>query len=489
MFSVLIVDDDKLIIDDLFFLIDWKAVECVPPESARNGKEALFKMQQKAYDIVITDISMPIMDGVELIKQAKEQHLTADFLVISNYDDFTYVKEAMKYGALEYILKYEITADSFLSQIKYAQVVHKDRMNTRNTESNNYLRNTIRQLYHHTFKGEEPTLELGGGAWVPIVLVLYDEIHEGKLKTALNDALDATECITYYCSEVGRGRELLLLNVDTPSALMAITMVSEFLRTLFSLLESEDVRVSAAINQVCGTSKEAVQCIKTLVEEESHYFMMAPGKVSVAGITEQKSNPSNMSLTALCQSLEKASAEEVQKTLLQYFMAEGVGEDKLKAESAAAVNELSGGLSEDSETIIADIWHAWTAWQVCEALTRFLKRERASNNVGTRREIVKAVEYIKTHFSQPISLAQLSEVADLSTSYLSKIFKEEMGMNYTEYLNTYRMDMAKKLLKTTSLKANEIAEKVGIPDYRYFSRLFKEETGMTCLEYRRGDSR
>lgn len=125
MYRILIVDDDKLIIDDLLLLIDWGKVDCDTPERASSGRQALQKLQSEQFDIVLTDIAMPEMDGVELIRCARQSGIDAVFLVISNYDDFAYVKEAMKLGAAEYLLKYEITPENLTEQLRYAQTLRE----------------------------------------------------------------------------------------------------------------------------------------------------------------------------------------------------------------------------------------------------------------------------------------------------------------------------------------------------------------------------
>ena len=238
MFNVLIVDDDKLIIEDIVSLIRWESVFCFPPDRAKDGREALKMMREKEYDIVITDISMPEINGVELIRKAKQEGRKSEFIIISNFDDFNYVKEAMKLGALEYLLKYQINEDNLKEEIL-----------------------------------------------------------------------------------------------------------------------------------------EAIRVIRT--------------------------------------------------------------------------------------------------------------RRNYESTSSYRMEIQKAVDYMRTNYDRDIHLETLSEVCELSPAYLSKIFKEETGSNYIDFLKKIRIDEAKKLLEETTLRANEIALSVGISDYRYFSRVFKEETGMTCKEYRK----
>lgn len=238
VFNLLIVDDDKLIIEDIVSLINWESVFCLAPDSAKDGEEALKKMCEKEYDIVITDISMPKINGVDLIREAKKEGRKAEFIIISNFDDFIYVKEAMKLGALEYLLKYQINEDNLKEEI-----------------------------------------------------------------------------------------------------LKAIKVIRE--------------------------------------------------------------------------------------------------------------------------------------------------KRNLKDNPAYRIEIQKAVDYMMVNYAQDIRLETLSELCKLSPSYLSKVFKEETGLNYIDFLRKVRIEEAKKMLRETMLRTNEIALSVGISDYRYFSRIFKEDTGMTCKEYRK----
>lgn len=106
------------------------------------------------------------------------------------------------------------------------------------------------------------------------------------------------------------------------------------------------------------------------------------------------------------------------------------------------------------------------------------------NNKSIKLILRKAVEYIHEHYHEQITLNEVAEHTFVSTYYISRMFKKEMGKNFVDYLNELRMEKARELLKDVRYKTYEVAEKVGIPDAHYFSRLFKKYVGMTPTEYR-----
>lgn len=118
MHKVLIVDDDWLILEDICSLIRWESCGFHTPMAAQSAKEAMEILEKTPAELVITDISMPEISGVELIRQAKQLYPDTVFAVLSNYDDFLYVRDAMKAGAVEYLLKYEIEPDNLIPFLK-----------------------------------------------------------------------------------------------------------------------------------------------------------------------------------------------------------------------------------------------------------------------------------------------------------------------------------------------------------------------------------
>ncbi|MBR4290225.1 MAG: helix-turn-helix domain-containing protein [Oscillospiraceae bacterium] len=490
MFRVLIVDDDKLIVDDLTSLLDWNALDCSLPDSATNGRQALSLLQAESYDIVLTDISMPIMDGVELIRKAKEQNVAAVFLVISNYDDFVLVKEAMKHGAVEYLLKYEITAESLAQQIQYAQDIHKKNNLSlpRREDVLNQQKLKIRKLYRQETKDYAIKLPVTSGVWVPITLILFgknsnDQIE--RITQIAEQALHESECAISVLSGVGDNKLLLLLSIENPSYLLSLRIVMNYLQALLSQARSESLLIAASIGRFCHEELELGAYIFNLKDQDQHYFYLKPYGVIQNHQSKVQSEVSfDFSVwTGICRNM--VPNEAVNK-LMEFFQANWVAKDRVKSNCAKLIASIVS--TQETDTSVAEIWAANTAWDISKILLRFLEEQSlvAVNSQGSvRMEIRKVLKYIAENYGKQISLSDLADTACLSPNYFCRIFKSETGLNYTEYLSKYRLEQAKRLLRSTTLRTHEIAEQVGFRDYRYFCRIFKDATGLTCSEFRR----
>ena len=147
MCDIIIVDDDKLIREDVKTIMEWEKYGFRIVGEANNGMDAIKLINSSHVDIVITDIYMPILNGIELIRSVKSSHPDIKFLVISNYDDFGFVKEAMKLGASDYLLKYEIEKNNliFLIENLKREIVEEKRL--KNDAMNKFIMNDKTQTY------------------------------------------------------------------------------------------------------------------------------------------------------------------------------------------------------------------------------------------------------------------------------------------------------------------------------------------------------
>lgn len=491
MYQVLIVDDDKLIIDDLISLLDWNALDCSVPDSVADGRQALSLLQTKPYDIVLTDISMPIMDGVELIRKAKELNISTVFLVISNYDDFILVKEAMKHGAVEYLLKYEITAESLAQQIQYAQDIHQkyNLSSVRKEDKLEYQKLKIRKLYRQETTDFNIGLPASNGVWVPVMLILFGEINKKQfeqISRIADQALSESECIMSVLSGVEDNTLILLLCVENPSYLLSLRIIMNYLQVFLKQARNDNLAIAASIGRFCHENSELGAYIYNLKDQEQHYFYLKPYGV----IQSQQSKPqseASFDLAFWNDICRNAAPNEAVNKLMEYFQSNWVSKNRVKSNCASLVASIAS-TQEAEHTEVAEIWAANTAWDISKILLRFLEEQSlvAVNTQGpVRMEIRRVLNYIAENYGKQISLSDLADTACLSPNYFCRIFKSETGMNYTEYLSKYRLEQAKKLLRSTTLRTHEITEQVGFRDYRYFCRIFKEATGLTCSEFRR----
>lgn len=491
MFRVLIVDDDKPIIDDLVSLLDWNELGCSLPDSAADGRQALSLLQTKPYDIVLTDISMPIMDGVELIRKAKEQKIAAIFLVISNYDDFVLVKDAMKHGAVEYLLKYEITAESLAQQIRYAQNLYqKHNLGlVRKEDALEQLKLKIRKLYGQETKDYNIELPVSSGVWVPITLILFgkatDKCSE-QIAQIAEQTLSESEYSMSILSKIGDNKQILLLCVENPSYLLSLRIVMNYLQLFLKQARDNNLSVAASIGRFCHEKTELGTYIYSLKNQEQHHFYLKPYGM-IQNYQAKVQSETVFDLSVWKDTCRNAAPNEAVNKLMEFFQANWVSKDRVKSNCAKLIASIAS-TQETEHTGVAEIWAANTAWDISKILLRFLEEQSlvAVNSQGSvRMEIRKVLNYIAENYGKQISLSDLADTACLSPNYFCRIFKSETGLNYTEYLSKYRLEQAKRLLRSTTLRTHEIAEQVGFRDYRYFCRIFKDATGLTCSEFRR----
>ena len=491
MYQVLIVDDDKLIVEDLRRLIDWNTVGCDFPAWAPDGRRALEMLTGKTYDIILTDISMPVMDGVELIRRAKEQRIPGVFIVISNYDDFVFVKEAMKYGASEYLLKYEINKDNLLQQIVYAQQLCDQ--HTSGDLSEKSVKLLRQQNIRRVFQGELPDGTLvqpgGMGIWVPIYLLLFGKTTEKDLETVKEQSehvLEESQCMLSMVGSVSANALVLVIGVENPSYLFVLQIVSDYLQRLIIKLQTVGIKIAGYIGQFAHNEDLLRKSIRALGKKEDAYFYMKPCGIFQTRGESPKSWPGfdQEKWIQICRSDAEPDAAA---KLLQFFQEYSVSPSVVKSNCV----KLIGALENDSkaeQTEISAVLCARTAWEIQCMMARFLeekRRLRIEKRACVRPEIRRALTYIAENYEKQITLSDLAATAGLSSNYFCTVFKNETGLNYSEYLNRFRLEKAKMLLQTTSLRTYEVSERVGFRDYRYFCRIFKETTGITCSEFRR----
>ena len=287
MHKVLIVDDDWLILEDICKLIRWETCGFQTPMAAQSAKEALEILEQNPAELVITDISMPEISGVELILRAKELYPGTVFAVLSNYDDFLYVKEAMKAGAVEYLLKYEIEPENLVTFLKQMageirakkQTVQERRQllqmrlaaqhDLRSLFWQQLYRNQLedRQMYDQALRLDIP---VKGGAWIPVIAEFAGKDKRRDIdavweKTEAAAARAGGGCRIYGAPVIDN---LLFLAVYIPevSFLLVTNLMTRILRILQESFLCADMPVFLCAGRICMQLKEIPEGLRGLQE-------------------------------------------------------------------------------------------------------------------------------------------------------------------------------------------------------------------------------
>lgn len=509
MRKLLLVDDDSLILEDICNLIPWESCGFFQPHTAESGKQALEVLSKEPFDFVITDISMPEMSGVELIRQAKKNFPNVLFAVLSNYDDFVFVKEAMKAGAVEYLLKYEIEPENlkaFLRQMKgrleEEKKVQKDYQNMIEMHENaksDLTAHFFRQIYWGQGESrlDEQAKRLGiplkGGVWIPVLADFPGkQSHPGE--NFIKQAAQETEHILsggirIYGALLKENLALFSFFIPEVSFLLVTALLTKGLGILQERFACSDNKVFLYAGKICMRLEELTGKLREMQDCQHLRFYLGSAVIQMeAGEALKGAFP----VREWEQALEEADAggpsgfEKEWKLFEKAVKEARPPEEQLKERILDALGKRIE--KKEGREFREVLQNQDTCGELLRYTKELLQEYSSANQVLSRisrREIKETVQFLYLHYAEAITLNLLADMANMSRAYFCKVFKDETGMSYTDFLNQIRIERAKQYLQRSNLNTGEIAMQTGFGDYRYFCRLFKSLVGKTCGEYRR----
>jgi len=529
-FKVLIADDDILIRKGLKSMIKWEEFDCVVCAEAQNGEEGLKLALNLKPDIIITDIKMPNMDGIEMVGMIKEELPDSIIIIITAYREFEYAQEAIKVGAFDFILK-PTRVDDLINVIKKAcreLSLKKNREKEFIKFKELFMKNIpiLRERFLfgilNGFISEDENsisqcklFELSSRNYY-FILVNLDEKNIQKpynhafylfgISNTFEDLFSQTQCKIYpiqlgnnqigfvinvpdYCVECEKeivDRCTYFSNMIKNCFDIDITIaISSFSENIFSL-DRKFHECKLALNYKFYYDKESIIFYNDL----SHLFL-ADTKINIENIKKE-----------LLDAVKTGNIDRTRHLLMEFF--DMIKYTKLEVAQIrnicfSVINEVSGILNQLSEyqdinpldlinifnkiEIAENITTLYTI--IDEAITYVAKLINDYNSRSINILIRKAVDFINNHYAQDISLKDVADNLYISSSYLSRLFKKELNINFIDYLNEMRIKKAKELIKSGKYKSYEVAEMVGIPDPHYFSKLFKKFTGYSPSEFKK----
>lgn len=501
MIHVLIVDDEKIEREGLKYLISRETGERKVFE-ASNGKQALQILRSEDIQLLLTDIKMPHMDGLELSRRAKEENPNLQIIIFSGFSDFTFAQEAIRYGVTEYILK-PVNPDDFHKVIQRAEEAIASRIKKENREikEKNFLQQYFLQSY--LYSGKKEILEKAGelidldqwNSWHCAILVESDvaffDTAEGNFELELQKELRRK---FFYLNLNGRQSLILFQDVYCDYQLVA--------KHIYSFLKREYMeRFYIAVSRKfegCEGLPDILEQLEQQMEEkfyhpDKHIFTNEDDTLSKAVGEVQDSQL----MQAISEDISRKDVEQLRKHFeclkekyhdnTQYsamyikFVFSNVIQELFQE------NQFSGERKLEHE--IERLYNCRNIREILLVTEDNIKEYEAflDRSMSTSRNEVTAVKnYIYQHYEEDLSLEMLAEKVYLSSGYLSFIFKKETGMNLNRYIRVFRMEKAKELLCSTSMKVAQVSEKVGFANVSYFCRSFREYYGSSPESYRKG---
>lgn len=517
--NVFVVDDDKIIRQGIRSIIEKSALDCTVVGEASDGELALKELEQcDRVDLLITDIRMPVMDGMELIKQVKERYRTMKIIVLSGYDEFKFVRNAFIYGTTDYLLK-PFNKNEFLDLLKKILLSIEQEI-----EQNSYLKesrdllvaNTLTHLfttqlsdYNEEAKNlKKVNLDLEYNKYF-VGILRIDNYYKQKTHVMEYDgALDRiNNCITNRISDITIDCQLLhyvsgfeLIFLFYSDSIFDTKENSERLFQLLQGFDLEDTTYTLGIGNVYSKIENTINAYQEAFDAVESRFYLGHGHL--INYNEIKNKLLDISydlepiLDKLAHYLELYDYVNCKKIIdnifldLSYIRAVHFRQylkillDQLKLR----VKDFQEALytsEKDYEFYIENIntYNELKSY-LCSLIRKSIEYIQNEREKRSKMRIEQAKKYISEHYAENITLNDVANSIDLNSSYFSNLFKSEEGINFSDYLLETRMKMARKLLRDPTLKIYEIGCKVGYEDAVSFGRAFKKKVGMSPKEYR-----
>jgi two-component system response regulator YesN len=528
MLNVLIVDDEAPIRSGIKMKVDWESLGMRVAAEAGDGAEALRVIEDGQIDLVVTDISMPVMDGISLIRRTAEINDTVKFVIVSGYGEFEYARAAMKYGISEYLLKpiKESEMRDSLLAVK-EEILASESAWRRERERRERLKLKEESLLHWLSSSAAASIpadverewgkELGAGRHrVAVVkieapdsagselapkhdLMLYQEVERACGEFATGMGIEGS-----VVKSIRREHEFILLLHPEASGKgnACLGALNAFAAELERKLPIRvTVGLGGAYGQAAGipaSYREALFAVKERLLRgtgKAIDFALVPSKADrpnfgadtkllVKLLKEKKWDKAKEHIDVLFRNAVRTKLILNHTHAQELFFELYFAIKQFAQEEAAVASDGSGDSAGDIAGIVAGFSQLE---QMVDWLYQYLEeacRHLIDGQDATGKEIVYRVKaYIKDFCSSDLTLSWVGEKYHINPIYFSRIFKTYTGESFNGYITRIRMEEAKRLLETTSLRQQEISEIVGYEDPKYFSKVFKKFFGISPSQY------
>ncbi|AEE17888.1 response regulator transcription factor [Treponema brennaborense] len=477
MITIVIADDEKLIRAGIKKIITDSLGVPVSVLEAKNGAEALELCTTELPDLIITDIRMPCMDGVELMHRLAQCEQRPSLIVLSGFDDFSYAKEAIAGGAVSYILK-PVDKKELISAVNTAIAVSRKEEKAR----------TEQMLKKIADEGRFDSSCVPGSF----------RFDNGLCCTAVTGA----RCLAVV-SRILQPVRFYVLEQKKDFVMLVVPCEAVYLLETDLSAASFSAGISASSGNLSALRTLRMQAFAALLQS---FFADSAGRRS-PGVFRFTESSAVSDFSAIDSAYEKcisrldiASVAEIQRDMELLFDFAKISDPRRAAVLYYLYNKVMNNLFKRfpgcsgsdmylhlKSIMIENIWQfaSVNEWKTCICDYTVYLAALLQQNTAEYPFITDALEYVKTHFAKNINMAMVANHVSVNYTWFSEKFKEHVGINFNEYLKRIRITEAQRLLSKGCYKVYEVAQKSGFSDVKYFMKTFKEATGMSPGEYRK----
>jgi len=530
MKKVLIVDDELLVQVGLKSMINWQEHGLYVVAEAKNGQEAIELFNRTDPDIVFVDIGMPGMNGLELIKILKEKKPSVKTVILTSHTDFNYVKEAVSLNVSEYLLKSELTRDSLSKCINNivtqmeAETSEKYKIENAESVNTGYLvEDDLFKIITGFYKSREEMeaiiekykFSFQQSVWlvaVSSIMIKADDLERYQkdtdhFKTVIQGLLKqvfSEEDFTFYATII-IDKIIFLFNIDKAKDISA---VKEKIMNLLYLFKS-NLKQFLNIDLFIGISKpgESYRQLPELYKQAYNareYCFFESDKIITydESLLHVEESMPKVNYKAIEKLLLKGDVEGLEQSFNDIFgrlydcrnkeyvrtaFIDLLSQAKLFVESLHEKQNIPDLNEANFNYNRFQNFHTFEEVKkyITDVYKKIIQAEKNQRGAQYSCSIQKSIEYIEKNYQRNITLADVAKYAEVSKNYLSFLFKQEIGTNFSTFLMNFRIEKSKELLTEGNVKIYEIANMVGFENPYYFSKVFKEVVGVSCKEYQR----
>ncbi|CAH0121858.1 MULTISPECIES: response regulator [unclassified Paenibacillus] len=547
MFQVMLIDDEPLVHNDLGTLLDWRKHGFEICGEAYNGAMALTMIEQSPPHIAIIDVNMPDMNGVELHRTIRDRFPSVKTIMLSSYDDYDYVRESLKNGAVDYLLKHRLDDATLLTMLNKAvrDLQQEDRMHESRAAHKqlaermspvlirDYIADLVRgkadaatELEAYARKNGLYAQAVGyAAAAVQIVpfLLLTKSCSDVQTNRLVQQAVDMMQqglgdiherSVAY----MGDGRLVVVFSFKERSEHAAASEAGRLMSKLRHSLELFlNLKCIYAVGHVCGSlpqlgssyrsAERALDLPPSAERSAPHRSSEKPDQAEGRGtsVFTQRVSLTIEEQKQLLLAIERLDKEGMHRLIASVFvsirhqpihshtvqMVVGellhIGDKAWKRGMPTALAEaVTGELPSRSDLGKIDNIGELEQWlqRYYDCLLKLLRQQRAIGPYS--RHVSQAIDLILEKYPGYITLELAAGAIGLNPSYLSRIFKEETQSTFSEYVNRVRIEASRKLLESGQYTIKQVSGQVGFSTHNYFFKVFKEVTGMTPHAYLNG---
>ncbi|WP_240417250.1 helix-turn-helix domain-containing protein [Paenibacillus periandrae] len=535
MHKVLVADDHVQVLDFLSQMIPWGDLQLELMAVCADGCEALEKSQEQLPDILITDIGMPNMNGLDLIEELRARKPGIKTVILSCHEDFPYAQRAVKLRVNEYVLKESLRPEQLILILRQLvelltqeEIVQQsqsklqiDMERSFSTMKSNFIVSLIEQPVMDEADWLDKATVFGihldkGTAYMPVIcaidrymLLETTRFRSGHtlsnvLDNALNELLESTGTLFFQIDP----KQFLLL-FPFPSTIKVNgfeEMRIQLHHIQTSLMRFLKISSSFFFEKPCTTIVELKKQIQMLLNMKDLRFYTEEGTISKVHTFSTSSQDLFAHYSEALHDFrhvimleDELKAESVRKKWVAYIRSSMYPADAVRSWFLKIIMDLELKFTVmhnfvtnyNTEALYASLYELDTLSHLDDWFQQFLInkmlffRKIRGATVINRREIAEAQRYVKTHLSEKISMEEMAARLQMNSTHFSRIFKKETGETFIEFVNKQKLEHAVELLENSNLCVEQIAGMLGYEHTSYFIKLFRAFSGMSPLEFRK----